>query len=151
MSHNFRVTISPAVGGPIPADIGFSAVSGLEGSVSVINYREGNSLLRSSQSHRGLENPSAVVLSRGVSDSSNEAANVSLMEWFNTVSELDSKTQDTLAEVSIIAFDRDGKQSIEYVLSNAWPSKISYSNLTASSSSIMINSLELSHDGIKFK
>lgn len=123
---------------------GFSRVSGLEVETEVVEYREGTGGLNKLRL-RGLETYPVVVLEKGVTGSN------ALIDWYEEVRTARDPT-DMMENVLITLHDREGGELgsvTTFKLTNAWPSKLNYEDLDASSSDVLIHRLELTHEGLE--
>ncbi|MCC7525983.1 MAG: phage tail protein [Chitinophagaceae bacterium] len=116
---------------------GFSEVSGLTREVEVITYREGNSPESSFVMMPGLEKYSTVKLSRGIVKGDNDFFN-----WINTI----ALNQVERRDVTISLLNEDHEPVRVWRLRNAWPCKISSSDLKAGANEVAIETLELVYD-----
>jgi phage tail-like protein len=117
---------------------GFSEVTGLEAEIETEEYREGGVNDYVHNLPKGTKYP-AVVLKRGVADSD------TLWKWHN-------KTRDGQIEfhtVHLILLDDQGNHKWDWRFNNACPVKWSVADFKADSSAVAIESLELSHKGIR--
>lgn len=131
-SFNFEVEIEGI------ASIAFREVSGLEGSVDVIEYREGADRALTVRKLPGLVRYANVTLRRGISDSQD------LWNWWNAVASGNTDRRP----VVILLLDRAGNQVRRWVLREAWPVRYQVSVLDAEQGQVAIESLELAHEGI---
>lgn len=121
------------------ARVGFTEVSGLTDEVAVIEYREGSSPTAAPVLIPGLKRPVSVTLKRGMLASDNE-----LYDWFRTIGIGTVERRD----VTISLLDEEHSPTMVWKLRNAWPVKMSASDLKASANEIAIESLVLVCDGI---
>lgn len=117
----------------------FSEVLGLEASIDVIDYRNGDLKENSPQKLPGLNRYSNITLKRGLT------ADLSLWNWIN------SALQGTLvrANVTIVLLDQTDVPALAWRLRNAWPCKWSGPSLAANSSEVAIETLEICHEGLE--
>jgi phage tail-like protein len=117
--------------------IGFSEVSGLKAEQEVIEYRNGADPTFSAQKVPGLRKFSNIVLKRGAFKDDND-----IFKWFNQT-DLEAEKRD----VVISLLDNQHEPSITWNIRNAWPVVCRYSKLNAMKSEILIETLELTHEG----
>jgi phage tail-like protein len=129
---NFQVEIDGI------ARASFREVSGLEGAVDVIEYREGADRPLSARKLPGLVRYANVTLKRGITDSRE------LWDWWKAVA---SGKLDRRA-VRIVLLDREGNAVRRWALADAWPVRYHVSVLDAERGETAIESLELAHDGL---
>lgn len=114
--------------------IGFTEVSGLSDEVAVIEYREGSSAVNSSTLIPGLKPPPVVTLKRGIVAGDNELA-----EWFQTIRNGSVERRD----IVISLLNAEFEPTVTWKLADAWPRKISASDLNAQANEIAIESVEI--------
>jgi phage tail-like protein len=117
----------------------FHEVSGLEGSIDVVEYREGADRSLGVRKLPGLVRYPNVTLRRGVTDSRE------LWDWWQAVA---SGNYDRRA-VAIVLRDRGGNDVRRWLLREAWPVRYQVSVLAATTSEVAIESLELAHEGLE--
>ena len=128
-------------------EVGFAKVSGLESETAVVEYREGGGPL-TVQKLRGLESHPVVVLEKGVSGPE-------LIKWYKMVSNPEKffkgeSHKDMTASIEITLKDREGGPKTTFKLMKAWPCKVTYDDLDAASSDVLVHRLEICHEGITF-
>lgn len=114
--------------------IGFTEISGLSDEVAVIEYREGSSAVNSSTLIPGLKPPPVVTLKRGIMTGDNELA-----EWFQTIRNGTVERRD----IVISLLNAEFEPTVTWKLADAWPRKISASDLNAQTNEIAIESVEI--------
>jgi phage tail-like protein len=119
--------------------IGFTEVSGLDITTEVIEYRDGVSPEYSKIKMPGQRKFSNITLKRGSFKSDNQ-----FYEWFNTVS-LNTIERRNLT-VSLL--NENHEPVIVWKVKNAWPTKITPTDLKADGNEVAIESLELAHEGL---
>jgi phage tail-like protein len=115
----------------------FSEVSGLVTETEVVEYREGGDLPNTVRKLPGLTKYSNIVLKRGIT------ADTSLWTWRKTV--IAGTVQR--ANGSVILLDASRNPVLRWNFRNAWPCKWEGPTLTAKSSDVAIETLELAHEG----
>jgi phage tail-like protein len=118
---------------------GFQEVSGLEGRIEVIEYREGADNPPSARKLPGLVKYGNVALKRGLTDSRD------LYAWWNAVA---SGKADRRG-VAIVLLDRERTPVRRWLLQEAWPVRYAISSLDAEVSGVAIETLELAHEGFE--
>ncbi len=129
---NFRVEIDGITASS------FSEVSGLEASVDVIEYRAGDAKLNSEQKLPGLNKFTNITLKRGLTK------DTSLWNWIKSA----MAGNLTRANMAIILLDQSDNPVLTWLVRNAWPCKWSGPVLSAQSSEVAIETLEISHEGL---
>ena len=119
--------------------IGFTEVSGLDITTEVIEYRDGASPEYSKVKMPGQRKFSNITLKRGSFKSDNEFYN-----WFNTVS-LNTIERRNLT-VSLL--NENHEPVIVWKVKNAWPTKITPTDLKADGNEVAVESIELAHEGL---
>jgi phage tail-like protein len=120
------------------ATAGFGEVSGLEGSIDVIEYREGTDAL-TVHKLAGLVKYGNVTLRRGLTDSRD------LYSWWTAVA---SGKVDRRG-VAIVLLDRERNPVRRWLLREAWPVRYAVSSLNAEGNDVAIETLELAHEGFE--
>jgi phage tail-like protein len=118
--------------------IGFSEVDLPSGEIEVIEYREGNEIARA-RKLPGLATYANVTLKRGVT------GNLELFEWWRSVRD----GQLLRRKVTITLLDEQRQPVQRWVLRDAWPVKLDYSPLNALGNEVVIETLELAHEGFE--
>ena len=120
------------------AQAGFQEVSGLDTSTPSIDYREGNDP-NHVRKIPGMNQYTPVTLKRGITDSDE------LFKWRQTV--VDGKAQRRNG--SIVLLDDTGAEKLRWNFLNAWPSKWTGPSFNATSATLAIETLELTHEELK--
>ena len=141
--RNFKFTVS--ISGFPGAKLGFSKVSGLSSEVEVIEYREGGDTT-TNRKFPGQVSFGNVTLERGVTTDSD------LVDWFNSIFDPTlgpDQSGDILRfDVVIQVNNKSGGIQREFKLLKAFPAGREITDLDASSNEILIESLELAHQGL---
>lgn len=133
MAGNFLVSIGDT------EPTAFSEVLGLEGSIDVVEYRNGNMTENTPTKLAGLNRYSNVTLKRGLTQ------DATLWAWFNN-----AVTGNLMREtVTITLRDQSDNPVLVWRLKNAWPCKWAGPVLVANSSDVAIETLEIAHEGIQ--
>ena len=119
--------------------IGFTEVTGLDASTDAIEYREGSSPEFSKIKMPGLLKFSNITLKRGTFKSDNDYYN-----WFNTISLNTVERRD----VTILLLNESHEPVIAWKIKNAFPVKITSTDLKADGNEVAIETLELAHEGL---
>ena len=132
---NFNFVVDAGLGD----DIGFSEVELPAGEIEAIEYREGADRVSSARKLPGRVTYPNVVLKRGV------AGRTDLFEWWKSGRDgaLDRRT------VRITLLDEQRQPVQRWVLRNAWPAKLDYGPLKALGNEVVIETLELAHEGFE--
>lgn len=119
--------------------IGFTEVSGLDITTEVIEYRDGASPEYSKVKMPGQRKFSNITMKRGTFAGDNEFYN-----WFNTV----SLNQIERRDLTVSLLNESHEPVIVWKIKNAWPTKVTPTDLKADGNEIAIESLELAHEGL---
>lgn len=117
----------------------FQEVSGLEVEAQVIEYRHGNSPEFSTIKMPGIKKFSDVTLKKGVFKGDNK-----FWDWF---SKIKMNTIERQA-VTISLLDEEGKPAMVWKLTNAWPTKITATDLKSDGNEVAVETLVLAHEGL---
>jgi phage tail-like protein len=118
---------------------GFQEVSGLDASTPAVDYRQGDFGTRGASKLPGINTYSAISLKRGITDAKE------LWDWRQTV--IDGKTERKNG--SIVLLDEKGTEKIRWNFSAAWPSKWTGPAFNATSGTVAVEALELTHEEVK--
>ncbi len=118
--------------------LGFSEVSGLEMETEVIEYREGADAETSKRQLAGMRKFGKLSMKRGVTQNDNE-----FYEWWNAVREGD------LRDVQVTLNDELGEPVFRWILSGAFVSKLTPSDLKADGNEIAIEGIEVTSQTIR--
>ncbi len=119
--------------------IGFTELSGLEIENEVIEYREGSSPEYSKLKMPGMQKSSNITLKRGTFKDDNE-----FYEWFNTVQL--GKIERRNLTISLL--NEEHQPVVSWKVKNAWPTKLTSTDLKADGNETAIETMELAHEGI---
>ncbi|RUL79029.1 phage tail protein [Dyella choica] len=121
------------------AVMSFEEVSGLDVEAQPIEYRHGNSPVYSTIKMPGLKKYSNVTMKKGVFKGDNK-----FWDWFNKIK------MNTIKRlpVTISLLDESGKPTMVWTLANAWPSKITGTDLKAQGNEVAIETIEIVHEGL---
>lgn len=118
---------------------GFSEVSGVDATVEVTEYREGNEVT-TPRKLPGLVKYGNLTLKRGVTDS------MEFINWiYSYITSGELKRQKML---TIIAQNEKGEDVATFQVINAWPTKFTGPDFAANSSEVSIETLEIVHEGL---
>ncbi len=129
---HFRVTFDSTV-------INCSEVTGLNTELDVIEYRDGASVLFSTQKMSGLRKFGDIVIKKGVFDSDQ-----AYWDWYNSV-EMNTPLRKT---VTIELLDETHSPIMTWALTNAWPKKVENPDLKSDASEVAVESITLVHEGL---
>lgn len=121
------------------ARIGFTEVSGLNVETQVIEYREGSSPEYHKVKMPGMQKFDNVTLKRGLMKADNE-----FYQWWNTVALNTIERRD----VTISLLNENHEPVYVWKIKNAWPVKVSSTDLKGDGNEVAIESIELAHEGL---
>lgn len=125
--------------GTIKQNIAFQEVSGLEAETQIIEYRASNSAVFSTVKMPGIAKYGNVTMKRGVFAKDN-----SFWTWYNQIKMNTIKRQ----AVTIKLLDETGKPTMTWTLKNAWPTKISGTDLKSDGNEVAVDTIEIAHEGL---
>lgn len=114
-------------------------VSGLDAEAQPIEYRHGNTPEFSTIKMPGLRKTGNVTLKKMTVKSDNR-----LLDWFNQIKMNTIKR----VPVTISLLDEGGNPAMVWTLNNAWPTKITGTDLKSDGNEVAIEAVELAHEGI---
>jgi len=119
--------------------IGFTEVSGLDITTEVIDYRDGASPEYSKIKMPGQRTFSNITLKRGTFAGDNE-----FYDWFNTV----NLNQIERRDLTISLLNESHEPVVVWKVKNAWPSKVTPTDLNSDGNEVALETLELVHEGL---
>lgn len=117
----------------------FQEVSGLDVEAQPIEYRAGDSKAFSVTKMPGLKKYSDVTLKKGMFK-----GDKAILEWFSKMS---MNTIERKA-VAISLLDEGGDAVATWKLENAWPTKLTGTDLKSTANEVAVETLVLAHDGL---
>ena len=121
------------------ANAGFTEVTGLEVTTEKIEYRDGASPEYSKIKMPGMQTFGDLTLKRGIFKGDNE-----FYVWWNTV----ALNTITRRNVTISLLNEAHEPVVVWKVKNAWPLKVTSSDLNAGSNEVAIETLVLAHEGV---
>ena len=121
------------------AKIGFTEVTGLDVQTEVIEYRDGASPEYSKRKMPGMQKFSNITLKRGTFAKDNE-----YYKWWNTVKLNTIERRD----ITISLLNENHEPVVVWKVKNAWPTKVTSTDLKADGNEVAIESIELVHEGL---
>lgn len=119
--------------------LGFSEASGLDVESEVIEYRDGVMPEYSKVKMPGMQKYSNITLKRGTFQGDNE-----FYDWWNTVKLNTIERRD----IVISLLNENHEPVVTWKIKNAWPVKVTSTDLKADGSEVAIETLELAHEGL---
>mgnify|MGYP001347017082 FL=1 len=120
-------------------DLPFQEVSGLDVETEAIEYRHGNSSVMSAIKMPGMFKFSDVTFKKGVFSGDNQ-----FYEWISSIS-LNTFERVT---ITIRLLDEDGAPSMTWTLLNAFPLKVTPTDMNSQSSEAGIETIVFAHEGL---
>lgn len=117
----------------------FQEVSGLDIQSEEIKYRHGDSPQFSVIKMPGIVKVGNVTMKKGVFKSDNK-----FWDWFNKIKMNTVKR----VPVTISLLDEAGAPTMVWTLTNAWPTKITATDLKAEGNEVAIETIEIVHEGL---
>ena len=117
----------------------FQEASGLDVEAQPIEYRHGDSPQFSVIKMPGIKRYSEVTMKKGVFRSDNK-----FWEWFNEIKMNTIKRKP----VTISLLDEGGAPTMVWTLANAWPNKITGTDLKATGNEVAVETIVISHEGL---
>jgi phage tail-like protein len=117
----------------------FQEVSGLDVEAQPIEYRSGDSKAFSTIKMPGILKTGNVTMKKGVFKSDNK-----FWAWFNQIKMNTIKR----VPVTISLLDEAGSATMVWTLANAWPTKITGTDLKADGNEVAVESIEIAHEGL---
>lgn len=117
----------------------FQEVTGLDAEAEPIEYRHGDSPQFSVIKMPGLKKFSDVTLKKGVFKSDSK-----FWDWFNEIkiNTIERKT------VTISLLDEAGAPTMVWTLANAWPRKVTGTDLKAEGNEVAVETIVICHEGL---
>jgi phage tail-like protein len=117
----------------------FQEVSGLETETQVLEYRHGNSPQFSTIKMPSIAKVGNVTLKKGVFVKDNNFWN-----WYSQIK------MNTIKRVTVVIklLDEKGKPTMSWTLQNAFPTKITSTDLKSDGNEIAVETLEIAHEGL---
>lgn len=119
--------------------IGFTEVTGLEVTTEKIEYRDGSSPEFHKKRRPGMKTFGDLTLKRGVFASDNE-----FYAWWNSIN-LDTVDR---RDVIISLLNENHDPVVVWKVKQAWPTKVTSTDLNASGNETAIETLVLTHEGL---
>lgn len=120
-------------------EVAFQEVSGLDIEAQIIEYRHGNSPEFSTIKMPGIKKTGNVTLKKGVFVKDN-----AFWDWFNQIkmNTIERKT------VVISLLDESGSPTMVWTLNNAWPTKITGTDMKSDGNEVAVETIEVAHEGL---
>jgi len=119
--------------------IGFTEVTGLEVSTEKIEYRDGASKEYHKVRMPGMQTFGDLTLKRGIFAGDNE-----FYDWWNSVALNTIERRD----ITISLLNESHDPVVIWKVKNAWPTKVTSTDLNSSGNETAIETLVLAHEGL---
>jgi phage tail-like protein len=120
-------------------NIPFQEVSGLEIEAEPLEYRHGNSKVFSKINMPGMVKNNKISMKKGVFANDN-----TFWDWYNKIKMNTIERQNVVIKL----LDEGGNPTMTWTLLNAWPTKISSTDLKSESNEVAIESIDIMHEGL---
>ena len=118
----------------------FQEVSGLDAQSEEIKYRSGDSAIFSPVKMPGLIKYSNVTMKKGIFKGDNKFWEKKKKIKMNTIER---------STVTISLLDEGGNPTMVWTLKNAWPTKVTGTDLKSEGNEVAIESIEIVHEGLE--
>lgn len=118
----------------------FQEVSGLDAQSEEIKYRSGDSKDFSVVKMPGMVKYSNVTMKKGVFKGDNK-----FWEWFKKI-KMNTIERTT---ITISLLDEEHNATMVWTLKNAWPTKVTGTDLKAEGNEVAVESIEIVHEGLE--
>ncbi len=133
---HFKVTIGDK------GEIAFQEVSGLDTEPDIVEYRAGNGVDFPTIKMPGIKKASDVTLKKGMFK-----VDTALFHYFMEV-KMNTIKRET---VTIQLLDEEHKPMFTWTLKNAFPMKVTSTDMNAQNSEVAIEEMTLAHEGLTFE
>ena len=120
-------------------ELSFQEVSGLDIEAQPIEYRHGNSKEFSVIKMPGLQKSGNITMKKGIFKSDNK--------FWDRFSQIKMNTVKRIP-LTISLLDEGGSAAMVWSVKNAWPTKITGTDLKSNGNEVAIESIEIVHEGI---
>lgn len=117
--------------------VAFQEVSGMDVEVQIIEYRHSNSKLYSVEKMPGIAKYGNITMKRGIFVNDNN-----FWKWHAEIKMNTIKRRTVLIKL----LDENAKVTMQWQLNNAWPTKISSTDLKSDGNEVAIDTLEIAHE-----
>lgn len=117
--------------------IAFQEVSGMDVENQIIEYSKSNNPLFSTEKMPGIAKYSNITMKRGVF-----VNDTTFWDWHNEISMNTIKRRT----VVIRLLDEQGNTTMTWTLNNAWPTKITSTDLKSDGNEVAVETLEIAHE-----
>lgn len=122
--------------------IGFTEVTGLDVETEIIEYRDGASPEYSKLKMPGMQKYANITMKRGIFPTDNE-----FFEWWNTHALNTVERRD----LTVSLLNETHEPVMVWKVKNAWPTKITSTDLKGDGNETAIETIELVHEGLSIQ
>ena len=122
--------------------VAFQEVSGMDVENQIIEYRKSNSPLISTEKMPGITKYGNITMKRGIFVNDNTFWNWHAEITMNTI-----KRRTVLIKL----LDEQGKVTMLWTLNNAWPTKITSTDLKSDGNEVAVDTIEIAHEQLIIK
>jgi phage tail-like protein len=123
-------------------NLSFQEVSGLDSEAQVIEYRAGDNKQFSTVKMPGVQKVGNVTLKKGVF-----AKDSTFFDWYSQI-RINSIKRMTMV---IRLLDENGNCTMEWTLLNAWPTKITGTDLKSDGNEVAVEAIEIAYESVTVK
>ena len=123
-------------------EMSFQEVTGLDAQSEEIKYRTGDSPIYSVIKMPGLIKYSNVTMKKGIFKGDNK-----FWDWFSQIKMNTIKRID----ITISLLDEENNPAMTWTLKNAWPTKVTGTDLKSEGNEVAIETIEIVHEGLEIK
>lgn len=129
----FKVNLGSSI------EVHFQEVSGLEIEAQPLEYQHGTSPVFSTINMPGIVKNNKVTLRNGVFANYKE-----FWDWYNKVKMNTIERQNVVIKLC----DEGGNPTMTWTLNNAWPTKISSTDMKSDANEVAVGTIEIFHEGL---
>lgn len=122
------------------ANTSFQEISGLDVEAQPIEYRSGDNSVFSTIKMPGLTKFSNITFKKGIFVKDNQ-----FFDWY---AKIKMNTIERVA-ITIKLLDEGGNATMTWTLKNAWPTKITGTDLKSDGNEVAVETLEVAHEGLE--
>ncbi|CAN1554578.1 Conserved hypothetical protein CHP02241 [Flavobacteriaceae bacterium] len=117
--------------------VAFQEVSGMDVETQIIEYRSTNSPLFSTVKMPGITKYGNVTMKRGIFVNDN-----TFWDWYQQV------VMNTIKRITVVIklLDENGNVTMQWTLNNAWPTKITSTDLKSDGNEVAVDTIEIAYE-----